>query len=87
MLFDGIYRGSSFFELLKIDHPHLMPSFAGIQDAGPEIPHGTTVLAFKFADGVVVGSELVRIVEQNATDPGLAGFVEERARELRRALD
>ncbi len=34
------------------------------------------------ADAVVVGSALVRLVEQMRTDPGLAGALEERVREL-----
>jgi tryptophan synthase alpha chain len=36
----------------------------------------------KVADGVVVGSALVRLVEERGSDPGLAGALEERAREL-----
>lgn len=36
----------------------------------------------KVADGVVVGSALVRLIEEHAEDPDLAAVVEERVREL-----
>ena len=36
----------------------------------------------RLADGVVVGSALVRLVEETGEDPGLAAAVEERVREL-----
>ena len=58
MLFGSKYDGSSFFELLKIDHPQLLPKFSTDLAGGtPEIPHGTTVLAFKFAEGVCVAGD------------------------------
>jgi proteasome beta subunit len=58
VLFGSDYRGSSFFELLKTDHPHLLPRFGGSPGAGSgEIPHGTTVLAFKFGNGVCVAGD------------------------------
>lgn len=40
----------------------------------------------KVADGVVVGSALVAIVEEHAGDPELAARIEERSRALRQAL-
>lgn len=50
------YKGSSFFELLKTDAPHLLPSIN--LEPGMELPEtapkGTTVLALKVADGVVM---------------------------------
>lgn len=50
------YKGSSFFELLKTDAPHLLPSIRlepGVEF--PEaVPKGTTVLALKVADGLVM---------------------------------
>ena len=52
------YDGSSFSELLQIDHPHL--SFDWSRYAGAEalsVPHGTTVLAFRYADGVIVAGD------------------------------
>ncbi len=58
MLIRGNYQGSSFFELLRTDYPTLMPDFSPwIESAGVSIPHGTTVLAFKFADGVLVAGD------------------------------
>jgi proteasome beta subunit len=59
VLFNGKYDGSSFAELLRVDHPHLLPSFsaAGATNVDISVPHGTTVLAFKFADGVLVAGD------------------------------
>ena len=59
MLFKGNYHGASFAELLQVDYPHLMPQFASELPASSDvsIPHGTTVLAFKFAGGVVVAGD------------------------------
>ena len=63
MRFSGLgktYQGSSFSELLDVEYPHLRwdPS------AGPEggigelsVPHGTTVLSFKVAAGVIVAGD------------------------------
>ena len=61
----GAYQGSSFSELLKIDYPQLDPAWGEIFKngmGGVSIPHGTTVLSFKYADGVIVGSAFVRRV-------------------------
>jgi proteasome beta subunit len=59
--FDGGYRGSSFWELLQTDHTHLLPRFEAPFVAAavrpPEVPHGTTVLALRHADGVVVAGD------------------------------
>ena len=57
VLFDSKYQGSSFAELLQVDHPHLLPSFAVPPGSHVSAPHGTTVLAFKFADGVLVAGD------------------------------
>ena len=52
------YNGSSFFDLLRIEHPHLLPDEAVWSQAALEsIPHGTTVLSMKCADGVVVAGD------------------------------
>jgi proteasome beta subunit len=56
----GKYQGSSFVELLEIDHNHLQPDWSGLVSGSHElasVPHGTTVLAFKFADGVIVAGD------------------------------
>jgi proteasome beta subunit len=60
--FGGAYLGSSFSELLTVEFPHLKwdPStwLAGGADR-LGVPHGTTVLAFKYGEGVmVVGDRL-----------------------------
>jgi len=58
--FGGRYQGSSFVELLASDHLRLLPDWGRIAQLGldPELlPHGTTVLAFKYADGVLVAGD------------------------------
>jgi len=70
--FGGRYSGSSFFELLQVDHPQLATGASlprGAEGAGdamgarqllggaPGVPHGTTVLSFKFRDGVLVAGD------------------------------
>jgi hypothetical protein len=63
VLIRGKYHGSSFFELLESDHPQLRPDLRSelrASDGGAalaSVPHGTTVLAFRFADGVVVAGD------------------------------
>ena len=47
--------GSSFTELLKIQEPDLLP---GSELTGPvEAPEGTTVLALRYADGVIMAGD------------------------------
>jgi proteasome beta subunit len=61
----GQYQGSSFFELIETDHPQLRTDLRSELGASrvegaaavPSVPHGTTVLAFRFADGVVVAGD------------------------------
>jgi len=56
--FRGSYQGSSFFELLQVDERHLLPDLsAWAKSAGEMVPHGTTVLAFRFGDGVLVAGD------------------------------
>ena len=60
MRFGGRYSGSSFTELLDVDYSHLRPNFARFTERDLKtlaIPHGTTVLSFKFADGVVMAGD------------------------------
>lgn len=58
MLIRGKYQGSSFWELLQADYPVLLPDFSPwVSSVEASIPHGTTVLAFKFADGVLVAGD------------------------------
>jgi proteasome beta subunit len=55
----GKYHGSSFTELLAVEHPHIRPDFARLAQGfdASRLPHGTTVLALKYADGVVVAGD------------------------------
>jgi proteasome beta subunit len=53
-----VYDGSSFSELLRIECPHLAFDLGRSGDAERlNVPHGTTVLAFKYADGVIVAGD------------------------------
>ena len=46
----GDYQGSSFFELLQVDHPQLVPDLSAWGESAVNmVPHGTTVLTMKFA--------------------------------------
>jgi proteasome beta subunit len=55
----GKYQGSSFMELLEVDSTHLRPDFSRLADAldASKVPHGTTVFAFKYTDGVIVAGD------------------------------
>ena len=54
----GSYEGSSFFELLQIDQPQLLPDLSAWGKSASEmVPHGTTVLTMKFGDGVLVAGD------------------------------
>jgi len=57
--FDAKYRGASFAELLDVDYPYLRPDWKelarGFDPAS--IPHGTTVLGFRFNEGVVIAGD------------------------------
>jgi proteasome beta subunit len=55
----GRYQGASFTELLATDYTHLAPDSTrfAVGDARVSIPEGTTVLALKYADGVVVAGD------------------------------
>jgi proteasome beta subunit len=53
------YQGSSFVELLEVDYGQLRPDprqLVGSLDASA-VPHGTTVMAFRYADGVIVAGD------------------------------
>ena len=52
------YADSSFLELLRRDSPHLMPMpTGGGETATAEVPHGTTVIAIRFRDGVIMAGD------------------------------
>ena len=54
---------SSFFEHLRQTAPHLLPGGEAIPGepfspgAMPSVPHGTTVLALRYRDGVVIAGD------------------------------
>ena len=52
----NIDPGPSFAELLRQVSPHQLPNAAG-STAGLDIPHGTTVVAVRYADGVVMAGD------------------------------
>ena len=52
------YQGSSFVELLAVDYPHLSQRFStDVKGVNLSVPHGTTVLAFKYDAGVLVAGD------------------------------
>jgi proteasome beta subunit len=54
------YASASFAELLRHTSPHLLPGFRDsvTQETGvPAVPHGTTVLALRYRDGVVMAGD------------------------------
>jgi proteasome beta subunit len=54
----GIDPGPSFVELLRRAQPHDVPGAgSGGEGSGLPITHGTTVVAIRFADGVVMGGD------------------------------
>ncbi len=46
-------------ELLQVDESHLLPDFSRLAGGADlsSVPHGTTVLAFKYRDGVIVAGD------------------------------
>jgi proteasome beta subunit len=57
--FGGSYQGSSFSELIELDYPQMRVGWSELLKGAPapSVPHGTTVLAFKYADGVIVAGD------------------------------
>ena len=56
---DG-YKGSSFFELLAIEHSHLKPDVQRWFDELGQLPataHGTTCISLRFVDGALVAGD------------------------------
>lgn len=69
MIFGMDYAASSFYELLRLKHPYLLPQInlepKPISPTGGDdvmghltsVPHGTTILALKYRDGVAIGGD------------------------------
>ena len=53
----GKYRGSSFIEFLKTDHPDLVPDFGDHDWSNVQMIHGTTVLALVYKDGAIMAGD------------------------------
>jgi proteasome beta subunit len=51
------YTGSSFLELLRRESPQMLSMPARAGEPGLEIPHGTTVLALRYRDGVIMAGD------------------------------
>jgi proteasome beta subunit len=51
------YAGSSFVDLLRRDSPHMLPGLDPASQPGLQIPHGTTVLALRYRDGVIMAGD------------------------------
>jgi proteasome beta subunit len=54
------YKGSSFLELLTLEHPHLKPDVQRWFDELGQLPqtaHGTTCIALRFAEGALVAGD------------------------------
>ena len=55
------YGTSSFADLLRQSAPHLLPQAADLRReesaGGPSVPHGTTVLALRYRDGVIMAGD------------------------------
>lgn len=62
-MWSGSYKGSSFFDLLRHDFPHMLPLQhlpqipAGESRLLEAVPAATTILALRFADGVVMAGD------------------------------
>jgi proteasome beta subunit len=54
-------HGSSFYEFVQVKHDHLLPRFHVPEGGGPssyaQPPHGTTILALKCQDGVIIAAD------------------------------
>ncbi len=60
MQFRGNYQGSSFSELLDVDFSHLRMNWSDLAGEGFDasaIPHATTVMGFRYAEGVVIAGD------------------------------
>lgn len=53
--------GTSFIDYLRASHSNLLPNFSNISESIPEfdlsLPHATTVVAMRYADGVIMAGD------------------------------
>ena len=57
MFLNEKYRGSSFIEYLRTDHPDLLPDFRNLDFTQLQLPHGTTVLSIVYDKGVLMAGD------------------------------
>ena len=57
MFLDEKYRGSSFIEYLRVDHPDLLPDLRNLDFTRVEMMHGTTVLSLVYEDGALMAGD------------------------------
>ena len=57
MFLDEKYRGSSFIEYLRVDHPDLLPDLRHVDFTKLELLHGTTVLSLVYEDGALMAGD------------------------------
>jgi proteasome beta subunit len=51
------YSTSSFMEVLRSQSPHMVPNLSAPAEAAVTVPHGTTVIALRYRDGVVMAGD------------------------------
>jgi proteasome beta subunit len=51
------YATSSFTDVLRREAPHLLLGASPLPHTAPEVPHGTTVLALRYRDGVIMAGD------------------------------
>src|SRR5262245_56226489 len=51
------YSSSSFIELLQRQSPTLLPNASTGSEAAAAVPHGTTVLAMRYREGVIMAGD------------------------------
>jgi len=57
VLLNERYRGSSFIEYLRMDHPDLVPDMSQVDFTNVQLLHGTTVLALVYEDGALMAGD------------------------------
>jgi proteasome beta subunit len=51
------YATSSFLDVLRREAPHLLPDAEPLGRAAADVPHGTTVIALRYRDGVIMAGD------------------------------
>ncbi len=73
MRFGGKYQGSSFSELLEVDFSYLRLNWSDLAQGfdASAVPHGTTVMGFKYAEGVVIAGDRLATVGHRVAARGM----------------